>query len=134
MDDKHRKDVTKLSQLSGAEFDRAYAKMMLSDHKKDVSEFEKHSTRGTDADLRAFASRTLPTLREHLEMTRTLPGNAGTDNRNNNTRSTNRNMNDNDNTTRNANGNANSNRNRNSNGNGNSNRNNNGNSNNSNRP
>src|SRR5215213_8721187 len=68
MDQKHRKDVTKLSQLTGAEFDRAYAKMMLSDHRKDVSEFEKHSTRGTDADLKAFASSTLPTLREHLEM------------------------------------------------------------------
>lgn len=75
LDEKHQKDVTKLSAMSGAEFDRAYSKMMLSDHNKDVSEFEKQSTKGTDADLKAFASKTLPTLQEHLQMAKTLPDN-----------------------------------------------------------
>jgi len=74
MDEKHKKDVTKLSSLTGADFDREYGKMMLSDHRKDVSEFEKQSTRGTDADLKAFASKTLPTLKEHLQMAESLPG------------------------------------------------------------
>jgi putative membrane protein len=74
IDEKHKKDVTKLSALSGAEFDREYGKMMLSDHRKDVSEFEKQSTRGTDADLKAFATKTLPTLKEHLKMAESLPG------------------------------------------------------------
>ena len=73
LDEKHREHVTKLSALSGADFDRAYTKMMVSDHTKDVSEFEKQSTRGTDADLKAFASKTLPTLQEHLQMARALP-------------------------------------------------------------
>ena len=77
MDDKHHKDMTKLQSMSGAEFDRAYSKMMLSDHKKDVSEFEKQSTKGTDPDLKAFASKTLPTLQEHLQMANALPGNQG---------------------------------------------------------
>jgi putative membrane protein len=40
LDEKHQKDVTKLTAMSGADFDRAYSKMMLSDHTKDVSEFE----------------------------------------------------------------------------------------------
>ena len=75
LDEKHQKDVTKLSAMSGAEFDRAYSKMMLSDHNKDVSEFEKQSTKGTDTDLKAFASKTLPTLQEHLQMAKTLPDN-----------------------------------------------------------
>lgn len=75
IDEKHKKDMTKLSSLSGAEFDREYSKMMLSDHRKDVSEFEKQSTHGTDADLKAFASKTLPTLQEHLKMAEALPGN-----------------------------------------------------------
>ena len=75
IDDKHRQDVTKLSAMSGADFDRAYAKMMLKDHEKDVSEFEKQSTKGTDPDVKAFASKTLPTLQEHLTMARALPGN-----------------------------------------------------------
>src|ERR1051325_9536365 len=75
IDDKHREQVTKLSAMSGAEFDRAYSKMMLKDHEKDVSEFEKESTRGGDAEIKAFASKTLPTLQEHLSMARALPGN-----------------------------------------------------------
>lgn len=74
IDEKHKKDITKLSSLSGAEFDREYGKMMLSDHRKDVSEFEKQSTRGTDADLKAFAGKTLPTLKEHLQLAEALPG------------------------------------------------------------
>lgn len=74
IDEKHQKDVTKLSSLSGAEFDREYTKMMVSDHRKDVSEFEKQSTHGTDADLKAFATKTLPTLKEHLQMAEALPG------------------------------------------------------------
>src|SRR5205085_12416343 len=45
-----------------------YVKMMLSDHKKDVGEFQKESTRGADADVKSFATRTLPTLQEHLQM------------------------------------------------------------------
>jgi len=84
LDDKHRNELTKLSAMTGAEFDRAYSKMMLSDHKKDVSEFEKQSTRGADPDLKAFATQTLPTLQEHLQMARALPGNEGSAGRNSN--------------------------------------------------
>lgn len=65
---KHQSDVQKLSALSGEKFDREYVNMMLKDHKKDVAEFQKESTRGTDADIKSFATRTLPTLQEHLQM------------------------------------------------------------------
>jgi len=74
LDAKHREQVTKFSAMSGAELDREYTKMMVSDHRKDVSEFEKQSTRGTDSDLKAFATKTLPTLQEHLRMAEALPG------------------------------------------------------------
>jgi len=77
LDAKHREQVTKFSAMSGAELDREYTKMMVSDHRKDVSEFEKESTRGTDADLKAFAGKTLPTLQEHLRMAEALPGAKG---------------------------------------------------------
>ena len=108
LDDKHRAQVTKLSAMSGADFDRAYAKMMLKDHEKDVSEFEKQSTKGTDADIKAFVSKTLPTLQEHLTMARALPGN---ERRGSNRNSGNRNSNSsNRNSNRNSNGNSNSNR------------------------
>jgi putative membrane protein len=58
----------RLSKLSGAAFDRAYMNAMLSDHRKDVGEFKRESTSGTDADVKAFASKTLPTLEEHLRL------------------------------------------------------------------
>lgn len=78
LDEKHRAHVTKLSGKTGADFDRDYSKMMLSDHNKDVSAFEKQSTKGADPDLKAFATRTLPTLQEHLQMAKALnPGNRG---------------------------------------------------------
>lgn len=100
LDQKHKNDVSKISRLTGEAFDRAYSKMMLKDHQKDVSEFEKQSTSAGDADVKAFATNTLPTLREHLEMARALPGNVGSGNSN-----ANRSMNSNSNS--NSNGNSN---------------------------
>ena len=60
----------KLSKLSGADFDREYMDMMVKDHTKDVKEFEDASTKAKDADIKAWAAKTLPTLREHLQMAR----------------------------------------------------------------
>ena len=92
LDEKHQQRVAKFSSMSGAEFDRAYSKEMLSDHNKDVSEFEKQSKKGTDADLKAFASKTLPTLQEHQQMAKALPANQSSSNSNSN-RSSNSNSN-----------------------------------------
>ena len=75
IEEKHRSDMRKLQAQRGEDFDRAFAKMMLKDHEKAVNLFEKESSQGGDADLKAFASSTLPTLQEHLSMARALPGN-----------------------------------------------------------
>jgi putative membrane protein len=87
LDAKNQKDVTKLSAMTGAAFDRAYSKMMLSDHRKDVAEFEKQSTKAADPDVKAFASQTLPTLRQHLEMAKALNPGSGNSNSNRNSNS-----------------------------------------------
>ena len=58
----------RLSKLSGAAFDRAYMRAMLTDHKKDVNEFRHESTSGQDADIKSFAAKTLPTLEDHLKL------------------------------------------------------------------
>lgn len=68
LDAKHRAAMQKLSALSGEKFDKEYVKMMVGDHKKDVSEFQKEANRGADPDLKAFAASTLPMLQEHLRM------------------------------------------------------------------
>lgn len=75
LDEKHQRNVSKISRLTGAEFDKAYSKMMLKDHENAVKDFEKQSTSGDDAEIKAFAGKTLPTLQEHLQMVRALPGN-----------------------------------------------------------
>ena len=68
MSKKQQADKARLAKLNGAEFDKAYMKMMVSDHKEDIAEFEKEAKSGKDADVQAFASKTLPTLKEHLTM------------------------------------------------------------------
>lgn len=70
LDRSHRRAVTALEKQSGADFDRAYMKMQVSDHEKTVSRFEKQAKSGQDAELRAWAQAKLPTLREHLRMAR----------------------------------------------------------------
>jgi len=67
----------KLAKLSGADFDREYMKGMLADHKKDVAEFEKESSRAKDAEVKTFASTTLPTLKEHLKMAEEISAKVG---------------------------------------------------------
>jgi len=74
LDAKHQSDVDKLSKLSGAEFDRAYMSMMVKDHKKDVKEFQTEANKGQDADVKGFASTTLPTLQDHLRMAEDING------------------------------------------------------------
>lgn len=64
---KHQRDKERLAKLQGNEFDNAYVKAMIKAHEKDIKAFEKQAKNGTDAELKAFASATLPKLREHLD-------------------------------------------------------------------
>jgi putative membrane protein len=73
-DEAHQKVAARLAEMSGAEFDRAYAAMMVADHQKVVSMFETYSSEASDPDVRAFAKKMLPTLRDHLKMARELSG------------------------------------------------------------
>ncbi|HEU4509434.1 MAG TPA: DUF4142 domain-containing protein [Pyrinomonadaceae bacterium] len=111
LDQKHQQQITKLQGMSGAEFDRAYSKLMVRQHRDDVNDFEKHSSRGTDPDIRGFAGKALPTLQEHLRMARALEDQHGGGNRNANS-NTGGNRNSNTGGNRNNNGNNNNNSNR----------------------
>ena len=67
LDSAHQRQYDRLSKLNGADFDRAYMKEMVTDHDKDVKEFQKQANSGKDADLKSWASTTLPTLKEHQQ-------------------------------------------------------------------
>jgi putative membrane protein len=57
----------RLSKLSGDQFDKAYMRDMVRDHKADVAAFRTESATGRDASIKSFAIQTLPTLRDHLK-------------------------------------------------------------------
>lgn len=67
-------DIDKLSKLSGPAFDREYMKMMVEDHDKDVKAFQDQANGASDADVKSFASKTLPTLQEHQKMAHDIAG------------------------------------------------------------
>jgi putative membrane protein len=67
----------KLDVLSGETFDNSYIKSQLKAHRAAVRLFKKEIASGQDADAKAFASATLPTLREHLKSITSIATNAG---------------------------------------------------------
>src|SRR5438552_10089801 len=68
LDKMHKSAVDRLTKLSGAEFDRQYMQVMVKDHKEDVSKFQRESDKAKDPDVKKFASQTLPTLKQHLQL------------------------------------------------------------------
>jgi putative membrane protein len=72
LDAKDQATKTRLSKLSRDQFDKAYMKDMVRDHKKDVAAFQNESSTGRDSDVKNFASETLPTLQDHLKEAETI--------------------------------------------------------------
>ncbi len=68
-----RRAVDNLSKESGSEFDRDFiTKAGIKDHESDIKKFEKASRDADDPEVRAWAQKILPTLREHLSMAQNL--------------------------------------------------------------
>lgn len=72
--DMHKARVEKFQQQdAGKNFDRDYMKQMVEDHKGAVELFETAADdEKLDLDLRSYAKRTLPTLRDHLKQAQTI--------------------------------------------------------------
>ncbi|MGI8742094.1 MAG: DUF4142 domain-containing protein [Bryobacteraceae bacterium] len=68
IDPEDQATIDQLTKLNGAAFDKAYMQDMISDHQKDIAEFQTEANSGTDSDTKAWASKTLPTLQHHLQM------------------------------------------------------------------
>ncbi len=62
------RDLEKLQGLSGTEFDRAYVKDMVEDHRKDIEKFDQAAKNLDQPELKNFAQENLPVLREHYQM------------------------------------------------------------------
>ena len=70
LDAKHKAMHDKLSKMKGDAFDKFYMSHMVTAHQQAVGLFSKESKGGKDADVKAWAGKTLPTLQEHLKMAR----------------------------------------------------------------
>jgi putative membrane protein len=63
----HKSHVDAMSKMSGTDFEKAYMSMMVNDHQKDISDYRNASENLTGAEIKNFASKTLPVLQKHLD-------------------------------------------------------------------
>lgn len=66
LDAEKQKMYDDLKAKKGADFDKKYTELMVTDHKKDIAEFKKQASEGSETSLKAFAEKTVPTLEHHL--------------------------------------------------------------------
>ncbi|ANN69059.1 DUF4142 domain-containing protein [Bordetella bronchialis] len=73
-----RTEIKALSVTDGTTFDKMYvSRIGVSAHEDTVKLFQKAASEAKDADIKAWASKTLPTLQHHLEMAQALQQKVG---------------------------------------------------------
>jgi len=72
LDAEHQKKLAQLQKLNGEKFSQSYASMQVQAHEDAVKLFEAYSSSGDDPQLKAWAGKTLPALKEHLQHARGL--------------------------------------------------------------
>ncbi|MBV8205768.1 MAG: DUF4142 domain-containing protein [Acidobacteria bacterium] len=72
-----QQEKSRLEGLSGDQFDRTYARLMLQDHRKDVNEFKQEQHTAKNPNIKQFVDETLPVLEQHLQMAQQLNSKMG---------------------------------------------------------
>src|SRR4030088_742538 len=72
LDSSHQSKLDKLKDKGGKDFSSDFDSMQVSAHKDAVSLFERYAKGGDNPDLKAWAGKTLPALKHHLEMAQGL--------------------------------------------------------------
>ena len=67
-DQEKKREIEKVAALTSAELDRTVLDNLAQSHRESIELFEREANEGSDPELKAFAAKTLPTLREHLQM------------------------------------------------------------------
>jgi putative membrane protein len=62
------KEKAKTMKLNDANFDKEYIDAMVKDHQEDLAAFQAEAKNGSDADVKAFASKTSAVIKKHLDM------------------------------------------------------------------
>ncbi|HEY3453930.1 MAG TPA: DUF4142 domain-containing protein [Bryobacteraceae bacterium] len=66
-DAKHDKMIAPFEKLKGKMFDRRYTQTMVKGHQEAIAAYKKEASDGQNADIKAYAQQTLPTLEKHLK-------------------------------------------------------------------
>ena len=77
LDAEHKAKIDILRKKTGAEFDKSYMQAQVSDHDKMQQLLAAEATNGKNADLKKFAVKILPTVREHYQMAKELEAKVG---------------------------------------------------------
>jgi len=72
MSDKSTKKYNDLAAMHGMDFDKAFANIMVDDHKDAIAAFQTEADKGNNDALKDWASKTLPALQHHLDMSDSL--------------------------------------------------------------
>jgi putative membrane protein len=68
LDEPHQKKASDLGALTGRDFDKKYVDEMVDGHQKTFDLMDKEAKDGMDAELKAFAAKTAPIVKAHLDM------------------------------------------------------------------
>jgi putative membrane protein len=68
---KHQSDAAKMAKMSGAAFDRAFARHMVTDHKMEIAAHKRAAKMKNDA-VASYATESLPVLEQHLQTAESL--------------------------------------------------------------
>lgn len=74
LDDKHQRKLDRLKAMEPAQFTQEYHREQVIAHQDAVAMFGQYAKDGDNATLKAWAARTLPTLKHHLDMAQKLAG------------------------------------------------------------
>jgi putative membrane protein len=72
LDSKHQSMLDKLKGLNGDDFEKQYRSDQISGHKDTVDLYRRYAKGGDNADLKAFAEKTLPIVEHHQKMAEDL--------------------------------------------------------------
>ena len=78
LDGEHASLKKQLLSLKGADFDRRFMDAMVDDHKATVAAFTNEAEHGADADIKAYAMKTLPTIERHRKLAEQIDNTLGT--------------------------------------------------------
>lgn len=72
LDKKHQKQVDMLDKKTGAGFEKSYVSDQKKDHESMLKLMQNEADHGTDADVKAFAAKTMTAVQEHISMLKAI--------------------------------------------------------------